>query len=336
MKTALAVTGKSKQFTIVCCASLVLFAAGIIVSVLIDNIFLMPVLSVAFALIPFFYTTSTLSYYEKNTKEELETALSIITTSYVRSDDIVAAVRENIKYIKPPLRDVFKSFEGEATAISSNIKRALYKLKSMVDNEIFWEWCDTLIQCQDDRTLKDTLLPIVAKLTDVRIVNSELKTMLSSARNEYWFMVALVVGNIPLLYIRETNNHVAYRVTPVFEGNNLVCSGVQMEAYSVEDSGEGICFNVYCYNVQPGITIDYATGNSSGPASDNTSQAITPAQTESTTQPPAQPGNTETVWVSATGKKYHRKSSCSNMKNPSQISKSDAINRGYEPCKKCY
>ena len=117
----------------------------------------------------------TLSYYEKNTKEELETALSIITTSYVRSDDIVAAVRENIKYIKPPLRDVFKSFEGEATAISSNIKRALYKLKSMVDNEIFWEWCDTLIQCQDDRTLKDTLLPIVAKLTDVRIVNSELK-----------------------------------------------------------------------------------------------------------------------------------------------------------------
>lgn len=127
MKTALAVTGKSKQFTIVCCASLILFAAGIIVSVLIDNIFLMPVLSVAFALIPFFYTTSTLSYYEKNTKEELETALSIITTSYVRSDDIVAAVRENIKYIKPPLRDVFKSFEGDATAISSNIKHALYQ-----------------------------------------------------------------------------------------------------------------------------------------------------------------------------------------------------------------
>ena len=109
--------------------------------------------------------------------------------------------RENIKYIKPPLRDVFKSFEGEATAISSNIKRALYKLKDKVDNEIFWEWCDTLIQCQDDRTLKDTLLPIVGKLTDVRIVNSELKTMLSSARNEYWFMVALVVGNIPLLYL---------------------------------------------------------------------------------------------------------------------------------------
>lgn len=63
-------------------------------------------------------------------------------------------------------------------------------------------------------------------------------------------------------YIKETNNHVLYRVTPIFEGNNLVATGVQMEAKSVEDNGEGIEFNVFVYNVQPGITIDYATGNS--------------------------------------------------------------------------
>lgn len=63
-------------------------------------------------------------------------------------------------------------------------------------------------------------------------------------------------------YIKETNNHVLYRVTPVFEENNLVATGVQMEAKSVEDNGEGIEFNVFVYNVQPGITIDYATGAS--------------------------------------------------------------------------
>ncbi len=57
-------------------------------------------------------------------------------------------------------------------------------------------------------------------------------------------------------------NHVLYRVTPIFEGDNLVASGVQMEAYSIEDNGEGICFNVYVYNVQPGIVIDYKTGES--------------------------------------------------------------------------
>ena len=63
-------------------------------------------------------------------------------------------------------------------------------------------------------------------------------------------------------YVKETGNHVVYRVTPIYEGDNLVASGVQIEAKSVEDDGEGICFNVYVYNVQPGIDIDYATGHS--------------------------------------------------------------------------
>ena len=64
-------------------------------------------------------------------------------------------------------------------------------------------------------------------------------------------------------YIDENpNNHVLYRVTPIFEGNNLVATGAQMEAYSVEDNGKGVCFNVFVYNVQPGINIDYATGKS--------------------------------------------------------------------------
>ena len=61
---------------------------------------------------------------------------------------------------------------------------------------------------------------------------------------------------------KNENNHVLYRVTPIFEGNNLLATGVELEAWSVEDNGEGICFNVYCYNVQPGIVIDYATGES--------------------------------------------------------------------------
>ncbi len=63
-------------------------------------------------------------------------------------------------------------------------------------------------------------------------------------------------------YIKSTGNHVLYRATPIYEGDNLLASGVQLEAYSVEDKGKGICFNVYCYNVQPGISIDYTTGKS--------------------------------------------------------------------------
>ena len=63
-------------------------------------------------------------------------------------------------------------------------------------------------------------------------------------------------------YVKETENHVLYRVTPVYEGENLVASGVVMEAKSVEDNGEGVSYNVYVYNVQPGVEIDYATGMS--------------------------------------------------------------------------
>ena len=63
-------------------------------------------------------------------------------------------------------------------------------------------------------------------------------------------------------YITETGNHVLYRVTPVYDGDNLLARGVQIEALSMEDNGKGICFNVYCYNAQPGVSINYATGDS--------------------------------------------------------------------------
>lgn len=63
-------------------------------------------------------------------------------------------------------------------------------------------------------------------------------------------------------YVKETKNHVLYRVTPIYDGDSLVARGVQMEAFSVEDNGEGICFHIYAYNNQPGVTIDYATGDS--------------------------------------------------------------------------
>ena len=201
IKEALEVTGKGRQFTIACAASVVLVVAGCIIAVLLNNWFLIPVFAVAFAMLPFLFAKSTISAYEKHIREEMETALSIITTSYIRSDDIVGAVSENVTYLKPPMREIFQGFIGDATMISSDVKEAIRNLKEKVDNDIYREWCDTLIACQDDRTLKDTLLPIVSKLTDVRIVNNELKTMLGEVRKEYWMMVVLVIANIPLLYV---------------------------------------------------------------------------------------------------------------------------------------
>ena len=200
IKDALEQTGKGNQFAVACAASLLLMIVGCVIAIMIDNPFLVPVFAIAFAMIPFIYAKRTVAYYDNHVKEELETALSIITTSYVRTDDIVSAVKENIQYLKPPVKDIFAGFVAENMMISSDVKQSIRHLKEKVNNSIFAEWCETLIACQDNRTLKDTLMPIVTKLTDVRIVNNEIKGMLSSARIEYYMMAGMVVGNIPLLY----------------------------------------------------------------------------------------------------------------------------------------
>lgn len=200
IKDALEQTGKGNQFAVACAASLLLMIVGCVIAIMIDNPFLVPVFAIAFAMIPFIYAKRTVAYYDNHVKEELETALSIITTSYVRTDDIVSAVKENIQYLKPPVKDIFAGFVAENMMISSDVKQSISHLKEKVNNSIFAEWCETLNACQDDRTLKDTLMPIVTKLTDVRIVNNEIKGMLSSARIEYYMMAGMVVGNIPLLY----------------------------------------------------------------------------------------------------------------------------------------
>ena len=225
MRRALQETGKEKQFSVACAAALLLMVAGCIVAIAIDNMFLIPVLAVAFALIPFAYLTKTISIYETQVRQELETALSIITTSYIRSENIVSAVRENLSYLKPPIKGIFEGFLAEATVISPDIRGAIHNLMAKVKNSIYEEWCDTLIACQTDRTLKDTLMPVVSKLTDVRLVNNSLKTMLAETRREYWMMVLMVVANIPLLYCLNRDWYDALMHT-VFGKIVLAISGV--------------------------------------------------------------------------------------------------------------
>lgn len=143
-------------------------------------------------------------------------------------------------------------------------------------------------------------------------------------------------------YVKETGNHVLYRVTPVFEGNNLVASGVLMEAESVEDKGAGVLYCVYIYNVQPGIEINYANGDSSASQSASTaSQQSAQAATQAATQAASQQATTETYILNTNTKKFHRPSCASvkQMKESNKKSSSESrdaiIAAGYDPCKKC-
>ena len=155
-------------------------------------------------------------------------------------------------------------------------------------------------------------------------------------------------------YIEETGNHVLYRVTPVFEGDNLVAGGVQIEALSVEDDGEGICFNVYCYNVQPAITIDYATGDSWLSGGDTSEEGNNDTDSEDyTTSYDSDEGDTDSTTVDSDAEdevtyvlnmstmKFHY-SDCSAVSRMSESNKEyytgnrdEVIALGYDPCGLC-
>ena len=165
-------------------------------------------------------------------------------------------------------------------------------------------------------------------------------------------------------YIDRTGNHVLYRVTPVFEGNNLVASGVLIEAESVEDDGAGICFCVWCYNVEPGVTIDYATGDNwaSNPDGEGThTQSVVDAETGASTgaeastgagdadaaQKPAPteaasgPDQAQGYILNVRSMRFHRPD-CPSVLDMSEKNKrafdgtrDEAIAQGYKPCGVC-
>ena len=150
-------------------------------------------------------------------------------------------------------------------------------------------------------------------------------------------------------YVKETDNHVMYRVTPIYSGDDLVASGVQMEAKSVEDDGAGVTFNVYVYNVQPYVVINYETGESyqteelatpEGEWAPGTEAEVTDKNVSNSSKT-SNSTKKETYILNRNTKKFH-KSTCSGVKdikaeNKEEYtgSRSDLIKEGYEPCGRC-
>lgn len=200
VKEILRITGRERIFPMVCALSLLLFSIGASIAIIIGNFFLVPVMAVGFMFLPFWYIRLTQNHFKKAISGELETALSIITTAYLRNEDIVTAVEENIAYLNPPVESVFKEFISRVRLIDPDITASLQDMKARIDNAVFHEWCDALIACQFDRSLKTTLTPIVSKLSDMRIVNGELENLVFEPRKEFITMAILVLGNIPLLF----------------------------------------------------------------------------------------------------------------------------------------
>lgn len=193
-------------------------------------------------------------------------------------------------------------------------------------------WHTVKYSCVDGKYLYNRCHLIGYQLT---AENANVKNLITGTR--YLNVEGMLpFENMVADYVQETHHHVLYRVCPVFEGENLVASGVQIEAESVEDNGEGISFNVYCYNVQPGVEIDYRTGESryTGEEAEQTTDGAEP------TVQPEQEQSADYI-LNMNTHKFHLPdcSSVDQMKEKNRGtftgSREALIQQGYEPCKRC-
>ena len=181
--------------------------------------------------------------------------------------------------------------------------------------------------------------------------NANEKNLISGTR--YLNQETMQIFELMVLeYVRRTDNHVLYRVTPYFEGDNLLATGVQMEAWSVEDEGQGICFNVFCYNVQPGIEIDYATGESwraENTANNQTEDNKTEQKTDKSIDESTESGDnvsdfekTKMTFILNTNSKKIHLPDCKSVKDMAEKNKleyegtlAELKQQGYKPCGWC-
>lgn len=191
--------------------------------------------------------------------------------------------------------------------------------------------------------------------------NANLKNLITGTR--YLNVEGMLpFENLVADYVNNTGNHVLYRVTPMFSGSNLVANGVLIEAKSVEDNGGGILFNVYCYNVQPGVGINYENGDSwldgttpqnegsqssagsvagasagdIGSSSSTTGSSSSGSDSSAVENSVSDSSNSETmVHITATGKKYHRAGCRTLKKSDTEVTLDEAKSMGLSPCGIC-
>ena len=129
-------TGREGRFVMVKRISLILFALGAVLALLLNNPFLIPILGAGFAFAPVWYLRSTAGAYKKHLNEELETAISVITTSYLRSGDLLKAVKENIPYLNPPVKAHFEAFIAESEMLNANMISTINTLKMKMPSSL--------------------------------------------------------------------------------------------------------------------------------------------------------------------------------------------------------
>ena len=218
---------------------------GIIVGLLLQNVLLSVILAVGFYFLPLWLTRFSLYRYQRFVNEELETALSLVTTSYLRSSDLLSAIEENLPAVNDPVRTVFISFVNGLKYVDANAPAQIRRMKGMLDNPLFAEWCDALILCQENHLLQAALKPIVAKFSVLKAQQEANETRMMAPLRYAIMMAAMVVGFCPLMKLINDDWYRYLMFTPF---GKVVLAGAAIAVFVTINKGitlsEPISYNV--------------------------------------------------------------------------------------------
>lgn len=201
-KNSLIIIGQAERYKRTVIFSVVVgLAAGFISFLIFRSPLVTLVLALGCGLLPLWFTNLSVYSYTQNVNSELETMLSLVTTAYTRHNDLVKAISESLSQANQPVKQIFERFVLTVNNYDPDIESAIVQMKTELDNALFQQWCDTLILCQSDHTLKAGLQPIVAKLSELKKQQSENETLMLMPLRDIILMVGITAGAVPILYI---------------------------------------------------------------------------------------------------------------------------------------
>ena len=193
-------TGRGAEFAKVSLQCVIFTAAGALLGFLFRNVIATVVLGIMFFMIPLWRLKLYRNKYKKYLTSQLESTTSLITMSYIRSNNFIQAVEENIDQISPLVRPKFQAFLNECK-VNASMKHCVRNLRDSINNNLFREWCEIVLKTLDNAEMKESLLLICEKYTNVKIVQDQIDAEVFGSLIEYIIMMLFTILCYPLVYI---------------------------------------------------------------------------------------------------------------------------------------